>query len=287
MTPALIDAEENRDICYCDAQIQLRADACRVIRTGHAVNNFVSGKICSHYRGPEHHRHLCLPVRESGGDGGVLQMLISEGEQACIMAQRPYIDAYLRETGSVIETKRQLRHLRESSLRDPLTGLYNRRFLTEFENTLVATLQRRLTHAVILMVDLDYFKQVNDNYGHVSGDKVLKEMAWVMQQSVRGSDLVIRYGGEEFMLLLLDAEAVNGMKVAEKIRANVAKVNIKLAGGVVRNTVSIGVADYPGDSDDFWQCVRYADAALYQAKETGRNRVERYFAELLDEAVDY
>lgn len=282
MVPALIDGEENREVCYCDSQILLRADACRVKRTGHAVDNFESGDICSLYRGPEKHKHLCIPVHHSSGIGDVLQLVISEHEQHHAKTLRPYIEAYLREAGTVIESKRMMKHLRESSLRDPLTGLYNRRFLTEFEGTLVATLQRRLTHAVILMVDLDYFKQVNDEHGHVAGDKVLREMARVMQQSVRSSDLAVRYGGEEFMLLLLDAEADNGLKVAEKVRANIAKTRVKLADVELGCSVSIGVADYPGDSDDFWQCVKYADVALYQAKEMGRNRAERYFAEMWD-----
>ena len=137
-----------------------------------------------------------------------------------------------------------------------------------------------------MMLDIDHFKQVNDTYGHEAGDIVLKEIARILQTSVRSSDLVIRYGGEEFMLILMDAKGENGEWVAEKIRTNIESQRIALPAGKLQRTVSIGVADFPADSDDFWQCVKYADTALYSAKGAGRNRVERYFTEMWDEAVD-
>jgi diguanylate cyclase (GGDEF)-like protein len=111
----------------------------------------------------------------------------------------------------VLETKRLMESLRDSTLRDPMTGLNNRRFLEEYVETLVASVQRKGAHpSAILMLDLDYFKMVNDTHGHDAGDAVLKALSNVLKQAVRASDLVIRYGGEEFLIVLLDSSAEAG-----------------------------------------------------------------------------
>jgi diguanylate cyclase (GGDEF)-like protein len=284
---ASIDSEIQRDVCFCDSRILEQPDRCRVRRAGHAMDGFVSDEKCASYNGPDGYEHLCIPFHQSDEVGGILQLIVDESERKRINPQRPIIEAYLREAGAVIEIKRQLGQLRESSLRDPLTGLYNRRFLAEFETTLVATIKRRLTHAVVLMLDMDHFKEINDGYGHETGDSMLRALSKTLLASVRSSDLVIRYGGEEFMLILMDAGAENGIWVAEKIRTNIENMCIEHPAGRLQRTVSIGVADFPADSDDFWECVKYADNALYRAKETGRNRVERYVAEIMKRAESY
>jgi len=126
------------------------------------------------------------------------------------------------------------------------------------------------------MVDVDFFKQVNDQYGHDVGDTVLKRVADILNKSVREADIVVRYGGEEFIVLLVDVEKGKSVEIAEKIRKKVENMVIHTDGVTLKKTVSIGVSEFPHDSDRFWQCIKFADIALYRAKETGRNKVVRF-----------
>ena len=109
----------------------------------------------------------------------------------------------------------------------------------------------------------------------------------VLAQSVRSSDYVIRYGGEEFLMILQETTGELAIKVAEKIRERVSELKVQVAGGVLQKTISIGVADFPGDSDTFWQTVKFADVALYHAKDTGRNRVVRFSMDLWSNHKEY
>ena len=187
----------------------------------------------------------------------------------------------------MIEAKRLMDTLRESNLRDAMTGLHNRRFLEEYVETLVASTQRRKSQMTILMLDLDYFKMVNDTYGHDAGDTVLKALAKVLTQSVRASDMTIRYGGEEFLIIMQDTGGDMADLAAEKIRAAVESLKVPLTGTVLQKTISIGIAEFPKDSETFWQTVKYADVALYHAKETGRNRVVRFTQALWTDEKTY
>jgi len=137
------------------------------------------------------------------------------------------------------------------------------------------------------MADLDYFKKINDTYGHEAGDMVLKELAGVLRSSVRETDLVVRYGGEEFLLVLRDTDAGNADMVAEKLRAAVEAMKVQLAGVQLQKTISIGVATFQVDSESFWQIVKYADVAMCQAKEAGRNRVLHFTPEMWTDQTEY
>jgi diguanylate cyclase (GGDEF)-like protein len=161
-----------------------------------------------------------------------------------------------------------------------MTGLNNRRFLEEYVDTLVAANRRRKTSIAILMLDLDYFKVVNDTHGHDAGDAVLKALAGVLKNAVRASDMVIRFGGEEFLIVLQETDSENAARIAENIRATVAELKVQAGGTVLQKTISIGVAMFPHDSETFWQTVKFADVALYRAKEEGRNRVVVFTPEM-------
>jgi diguanylate cyclase (GGDEF)-like protein len=279
MAPIYVNGETETACQWCDPQIMVRADGCRAKRTGHVVDGIMNPGICYSFQPPngqDGFKHICIPVIQSGAVGNVLQLVAPPGTEERISSQIPYISVYLREAAPVLETKKLMETLRESSLRDPMTGLNNRRFLEEYVDTLVAAVQRRKTQVAVLMLDLDYFKMVNDTYGHDAGDAVIKALAKVLRQSVRSSDLVIRYGGEEFMIVLVDTPPGDADQVAEKIRASVEALEIAAGTVVLKKTISIGIADFPNDSNTFWQAVKFADVALYQAKETGRNRVVRF-----------
>ena len=168
-------------------------------------------------------------------------------------------------------------------MRDPLTGLYNRRFLDEFASTFAATVKRRNTKAGILMCDIDFFKQVNDVYGHNVGDEVLKGVVRAILKSIREEDIPVRFGGEEFLILLQDADEAVAMDVAERIRRDVENTEITVQGTIIKKTLSIGVSIFPEDSENLWKCIKFSDVAMYKAKESGRNRVVRFEADMWTE----
>ena len=275
----LVDGELADSTRWCDPEILIRPDACRACRTGHQVDGVTTFEICNSFRPPAEvgpRTHVCMPMIQSGSVGSVLQIVLKPEDAARIHEQLPFISVYLREATPVIEARRLMDTLRDANLRDPMTGLNNRRFLEEFVDTLVASVQRRKTTLAILMLDLDYFKMVNDTHGHDAGDTVLKELAKVLKQCVRSSDMVIRYGGEEFLIILQEIESAASIAIAETIRQRVEAMKIQIGALTLQKTISIGVAEYPKDSETFWQAVKFADVALYRAKETGRNRVVRF-----------
>ena len=164
--------------------------------------------------------------------------------------------------------------LREKSLKDPMTGLYNRRFLDNYvDNGLYEG-----KNFSVMMVDVDFFKDVNDTYGHDVGDDVIRGLAEVLKNSIKGSDLAVRFGGEEFLLIVYDTSMESAQKIANEIRENFSKKVFKSSISNFSKTLSVGIASYPDDSKTAWQTIKYADVALYNAKETGRNKVV-YFEE--------
>ena len=160
---------------------------------------------------------------------------------------------------------------------DPMTQLYNRRYLENFINKFIAQTERQSDFFTLLMIDIDFFKKVNDTYGHAIGDKVIIAVADVLQKSIRKSDLAIRYGGEEFLVLLHHADKKSAKKVAMKIKNTFEAIEFQAnSSESFHKTLSIGVAEFPKDADTIWECIKLADKALYSAKTTGRNKVVVY-----------
>ncbi len=170
---------------------------------------------------------------------------------------------------------RQNMVLRERSMVDELTGLYNRRF---FERSLAYELERfrRYAHPIgVLLFDIDFFKKVNDAFGHAVGDMALRRVSEVAKQTVRTADLIARHGGEEFAALLPETNLDGAAVTAERLRKAVAEAFVEADKTKVQVTVSVGVGSIQGECDkDAGEIVRVVDAALYRAKESGRNRVE-------------
>jgi diguanylate cyclase (GGDEF)-like protein len=290
LKPMVVDGVPDGECCWCDPQILVRADACRAKRTGHLVDGISTPGICTAFAPREDMPdafHVCIPMIQSGSVGGVVQVVTDRERKALACNMMPFIEVYLREAAPVLEAKRLMSTLRESALRDPMTGLHNRRFLQEYVDILISYTDRNKSAFTVLMADLDYFKQINDTYGHEAGDATLKALAKALTASVRASDLVIRYGGEEFLILLRDTAPEAGLQVAEKIRQTIEAMKVELTGVVVQRTISIGISGYPEDSTNFWQVVKYADVALYQAKDAGRNRILRFIPEMWKEEDAY
>lgn len=177
----------------------------------------------------------------------------------------------LRKSHTQIE--KQNRELNYLATRDPLTGCLNRRSFNEgFKQTFESARKEGLELACI-MVDIDHFKSVNDNFGHAVGDEVIKLLADILHENCRGSDLVGRYGGEEFCLVLPGAEIKNAIRIAEKIRLEIKNKSIEQFEQGLRVTVSLGVASIRNEPENELELNKFADEALYEAKENGRNRV--------------
>ena len=163
--------------------------------------------------------------------------------------------------------------LEESAIRDPLTGLYNRRYLDDFVQKEWARSERNRHPISVALLDLDRFKLINDNYGHATGDKVLVEVARLINSVARKTDVVCRFGGEEFVLLMPGAPIDIAVDRAEQFLKAVEAMQIESAGVVIQVTVSAGVACFPEDAVSFEGLVAIADRALYSAKKNGRNQV--------------
>ncbi len=173
----------------------------------------------------------------------------------------------------VVSRLERLRVLRSYMIRDSLTGLLNHTTFNQYLNQQVNRCQRQNMRMALVMLDLDYFKRVNDTYGHGFGDTILKATSRILKQRLRRSDIIGRYGGEEFVALLLDATPANAFRVMEDIRVHYASLQHHAKGaGVVTVTFSCGIATFP-EFATAGQLSEAADRALYQAKGNGRNQV--------------
>ena len=165
--------------------------------------------------------------------------------------------------------------LREAAVTDPLTGLYNNRWLRDAGERDLASVARDHTSLALLLLDIDHFKTVNDSSGHAAGDLVLQRVATRLRGSVRTEDAVVRYGGEEFVVLLRRCGAAEAVTIAEALRTAVRQVALPADCPLEQLTVSIGIAAYPEDGTDLDQLLGAADRAMYTSKHTGRDRVTR------------
>ncbi len=177
----------------------------------------------------------------------------------------------------IINYIRTLQHLFEKykneSTTDGLTGLNNYRTFDDIFNSLIITIDEQQEKLSLLYIDIDFFKKINDKYGHSVGDEVLKELGNILQKCTRSFDIVSRNGGEEFTILLLDCPVKKAIEVAENIRKTVEEHTFDFSGGNIHITISIGVSCYNETTFDVNNIIDDADKALYFAKNTGRNKV--------------
>ncbi len=284
----LVNTPFSRQEVCCNKEILVDGNLCRAKKTGHMVSSIKYPDICKQYLLTPEQFHICIPIIVGGGIGGVVQFQFDKFRRnnderpkpilntSCIERQITKAEQYIKESSAVIEAKRLTGALKESSIRDQMTGLYNRRFLEEYVETLIAGIMRKGGQIGLLMCDLDYFKEVNDKYGHDAGDTVLKETASVIAKSARSADLVIRFGGEEFVVIVNEAKPGDAQEVAERIRTKIAATKVKTSGQVIQKTISIGFSEFPTDTQNFWEAIKYADIAMYKAKDAGRNKVLRF-----------
>lgn len=189
----------------------------------------------------------------------------SEGlEKAAILAH---------QLALVIRRDRLYRQVESLAITDSLTGVHTRRYILErFHEELLRARTQKIPIS-FLMIDVDYFKHFNDQYGHLTGDQILRNVATIIQENIRQIDIIGRYGGEEFCVILPEADGSGAQYVAERMRQAVEKAVVKAYDTKVRLTISIGIACYPADGKKVAELIDKADWALYRAKKIGRNKV--------------
>lgn len=266
----LIHITDHKSFCLPIADSN--AMECRAYRTASDVYSTDFPNICSNCADDK--EYSCIPFNINDDLALILSFSAKSSESIERMnLSISSIKNYFEAAKAVIESRTLMDKLRDSSLRDGATRLYNRRFLEEFiDKSSEQALRSNITYA-ILMIDIDYFKMINDTYGHDAGDAVIKSLAEILQANIRKADLAIRYGGEEFLVLLYNTTPEGAVQVAEKIRKCFIEKKFQFGSDTVQKTLSIGISHFPTQADSIWKVIKFADLALYEGKHTGRNRV--------------
>jgi two-component system cell cycle response regulator len=236
---------------------------------------------------------LCSQLRSLPEGRNVPILVISDGDptrltKALEMGVNDYLTRPVDKNELVARVRTQLRKKRyadrlrdnvqlglEMAITDQLTGLSNRRYMSHHLETIFADAKKKKRPLSFVIMDIDYFKKVNDTYGHDIGDEVLKEFGSRIAANVRGIDLACRYGGEEFIVAMPDTDIVFAYNIAERLRQSIETTPFKIsrAPGKLSITISVGIAKAEGENDSTDQLLHRADQALYRAKQSGRNRV--------------
>lgn len=182
------------------------------------------------------------------------------------------VNLILQGCSAALSKQLKIENLKDAAVVDPLTGCYNRREFETQLHRLMAGANRHKNTLSIFMFDLDHFKKINDTYGHLGGDLVLKEVALLVKENIRKVDVLARYGGEEFIAILPETDKVKAMELADRLRARIAALRIPHNGNTIRVTASFGVAEYAANTD-MALFIEDADTMLYKAKLNGRNTV--------------
>ncbi|SFV52323.1 GGDEF domain protein [hydrothermal vent metagenome] len=278
-TRKLIHMTEKTTICY--DEVDKKADLCRAHRTKMDVISTEFVNLCQ-YCSANGSYYTCIPFTINEENSITISITSDSQEKInAITTKILSIRNYLEAAKPVIESQMLMSKLRDTSLHDAMTGLYNRRFLEEFIDTLMSQANREHDSYSVMMLDVDFFKKVNDTYGHDVGDKVIVEIGKVLLANIREADLAIRYGGEEFVIMLHNADKLGALKVAQKIHSVFAALIFAVGNGeTIQKTMSIGMSRFPEDADTIWKCIKFADTALYVAKTTGRNKIIEYTKEM-------
>jgi diguanylate cyclase (GGDEF)-like protein/PAS domain S-box-containing protein len=253
-------------------------DACWGLRRGgpHMVEDPRGGLLCPHVKSQPPGGYLCLPLTAKGDVLGLLHIRRTVGPaEGRSLAQIKELASNVAGILSLSVWNMRLREtLANQAIKDPLTGLFNRAFMEDSLQREIYRAGRKQTQIAVIMADVDHFKKFNDLHGHAAGDLVLADMAKFFRWKVRAGDIVCRYGGEEFAIILPDSTLDTAVARADALKEGVKELHVSYAGqelGPV--TLSMGVSMYPTHGSAPPDLLRTADKALYQAKQAGRDCV--------------
>jgi diguanylate cyclase (GGDEF)-like protein/PAS domain S-box-containing protein len=250
-------------------------DECWALRRGrvHWVEDPSVGLVCKHLHQPAPDGYLCVPMMAQSEALGVLHLAqpanarLTEAKQRLAVAMAEHI-------AMALSNLRLHETLRSQSIRDPLTGLFNRRFMEESLELELRRAVRNQRPLSVIMLDLDRFKHFNDTYGHDAGDTLLRELGTLLQTNIRGEDIACRYGGEEFTLIMPEGSAEIARQRAELIRRAIGELQLEHRGQPLGNiSVSLGVAVFPEHGRTRDALLQAADSALYMSKAAGGDKV--------------
>ncbi len=251
------------------------AKGCRADRTNTLVDSCQFKQVCN--ANNDENTYLCIPYSISNDMDFVITIntqSIEENEK--LREKLPFIQDYVDAAKPEIVSKKLMQILEKNASTDPLTGLFNRKYLERYiDGSLYSGIYKNVPCG-LMMVDIDFFKLINDNYGHDIGDIAIKTIANTLIDTTTDKDVVIRFGGEEFIVILNDCNEEKLHDTAEKIRIAFSQQKIQAGSEVFSKTISIGTALFPNKDHSFWKYIKQSDVALYQAKHSGRNKVVRY-----------
>lgn len=257
-------------------------DQCRAERTDQVVQSSNFPGICRSANCDDDAHYVCIPFQVSEQKSITINILCDDKDELKhVKYQIGIIKKYLEEAKPILESRMLMDVLRERNFIDGLTGLYNRKYFDEFvDKKMPKELVEGGSYAVI-MLDIDYFKMVNDTYGHDAGDAILLKLSSIMRESLCDEDFVVRFGGEEFLIVHKNPDEESTHKLCAKINETFGKHTFKFDNVSFNKTVSIGYALFPEDTNQIWRCIKYADLSLYEAKNSGRNRIIKFSSEFL------
>ena len=279
----------NGAIACCDLKQNIK-ELCRAERINSIVASENFPEICRVAKCKADENYICIPFYVNEQKNIAIHIVSKSKEELNSLKYKiGIIKKYLEETKPILESKILMEALKEKNLTDSLTGLYNRKYLDEIVEKQLALDVKNGSIYAIMFLDIDYFKMVNDTYGHDIGDDILRKLAITMKKSIGANETLVRYGGEEFLILMKNATQESTKKLADKINADFSKIIFNYGGDSFSKTVSIGYSFFPTDTDQFWKCIKYADISLYEAKATGRNKVVKFSKEILKngDKIDY
>ena len=254
---------------YCIIADEKTSERCRAYRTNSIVLSDDFENICQSCDSPK--EYMCINYTIDENVSLVINIKPENKEQLFEDKKSiGYIRNYLESAKPVLQSKILTEILHQSNMIDGLTKLYNRKYLDIFMDTTA----KEYESFAIAMADIDFFKKVNDTYGHDAGDTILKGLSEVLKKSIGKDDIAFRFGGEEFVIFIPNVE--DAKVIPEKIRKTFEESAFEANGQTIKKTISLGVAFYPKDSNTIWGTIKCSDIALYEAKESGRNRVVMY-----------
>ena len=223
---------------------------------------------------------LSVPIIHKGEVLGVLNCNDKTGGGLFTEDDLEFMKMLATQAAVAIANTRLVDNIRELADHDGLTGLFNHRYFIDCLSREIERVDRYKNKSIsLVMIDIDLFKNINDTYGHQAGNKVLKKLADKLVELTRKTDVICRYGGEEFMIILPAISSSKALIYTERIRETVKKMRVKINSKTVSIAVSAGIADYPAGCSDSKKLISCADQAMYQAKNAGRNCVRVHGAD--------